>query len=79
MSANSDNGIILGDAFLAAFTGIFDVENDRIGLAANARALPGNTMECKRNCGINWIEVIGGFVAITAAISMIVLCVYIRK
>lgn len=45
--AKSDNSIILGGAFFTSFLGIFDVENDRMGLADNARGLPGSSIVCK--------------------------------
>ena len=38
--------MILGGAFFTAFLGIFDVENDRLGLAQSTRALPGSSISC---------------------------------
>lgn len=35
----------VGDAWFAAFTPIFDVENGLLGLGLNARGMPGNTVE----------------------------------
>ena len=42
----STDSMILGGAFFTAFLGIFDVENDRLGLAQSTRALPGSSISC---------------------------------
>ena len=39
-----ENAIRLGDPFLSAFLPVFDVDNDMLGLAVAARALPGTAM-----------------------------------
>ena len=44
--SKSENSIILGGAFFTSFLGIFDVENDRMGLAESTRALPGSSIVC---------------------------------
>ena len=44
--SQSRNSLVLGSAFFTAFLGIFDVENDRLGLAESIRALPGNSITC---------------------------------
>ena len=46
LAKNSDNTIILGGAFFTAFLGIFDVENDKVGLANSVRALDGSYISC---------------------------------
>ena len=43
---SNDNSIVLGDVFFVQYLGIFDVENDRIGIAKSSRALPGSLMTC---------------------------------
>ena len=42
----TENSVILGGAFFTSFLGIFDVENERIGLAESSRALPGSSIKC---------------------------------
>ena len=44
--SKSENSVVLGGAFFTAFLGIFDVENDMLGLAESSRALPGNSIKC---------------------------------
>lgn len=51
--AQSHNAIVLGGAFFTSFVGIFDVENEKIGFAESARALPGNSIQCVGpSCGL---------------------------
>ena len=49
LAKNSDNTIILGGAFFTAFIGIFDVDNDKVGLANSVRALDGSSISCVGN------------------------------
>ena len=49
LNPSDKNAVILGGAFFTAFVGIFDVDGDRLGLAASARALPGSSMICIGN------------------------------
>ena len=44
--AKSKATVQLGGAFFTSFLGIFDVENNRIGLSENSRALEGSFMSC---------------------------------
>ena len=51
LAKNSENTIILGGAFFTAFMGVFDVENDKVGLANSVRALEGSFITCEgENC-----------------------------
>lgn len=50
--SRTHNAIVLGSAFFTAFTGIFDAENERFGLASSTRTLPGTSLMCiGENCG----------------------------
>ena len=55
----TDNAIILGGAFFTAFTGMFDIENDRIGFAESTNALAGSSIRCTGNSCIEPIALIG--------------------
>ena len=48
LAASSDNAIVLGSAFFTAFVGIFDTENERIGLAQSINTLPGSSIKCNK-------------------------------
>ena len=37
---------MLGGAFFTAFTGMFDIENEKIGFAQSTRTLPGSFLKC---------------------------------
>lgn len=71
---------ILGDAFFTQFTGIFDIEKDKIGLATNVAHSEGSTMECAYNCStIVLLEVGAIFSVAVAALALILLCERMRK
>lgn len=44
--ARTRNAIVLGSAFYTSFVGMFDSENERIGLAQSAVTLPGSSLTC---------------------------------
>ena len=50
LNPSDENAVILGSAFFTSFVGIFDVDGDRLGLAASARALSGNSITCVSDC-----------------------------
>ena len=52
--SRTHNAIVLGGAFYTSFVGIFDSENERIGLAQSAVTLPGSSLKCISNeCDTN--------------------------
>lgn len=52
--SRTHNAIVLGGAFYTSFVGIFDSENERIGLAQSAVTLPGSSLKCiSTECATN--------------------------
>lgn len=50
LGQSNANDFVLGDAFFTSFLGVFDVKNDRLGLAVSSRAPPGGEIKCRKHC-----------------------------
>lgn len=68
----SEHTIILGGAFFTSFLGIFDVENDRLGLANSARALEGSSITCEGTNCLSFNTISPGY-HVTSPLSILVL------
>ena len=54
LMSRTHNAIVLGGAFFTSFVGMFDTENERVGLAQSAVTLPGSSLKCISNeCDTN--------------------------